>query len=262
MKKLILIIALCFCLGVSVNVYAGMYLISDSDFVPLTGNEQGSGLGTLDMTLFASATASNSGSGFDGDDACTDMPAGGEAVVSESYMTSMGEIREFYRLNFPDGQGGSTTNAMILYLDLNTNNATDVSLNSLNVVVDYDPTYGDGRDDPWLNDIPSASQNSTEWIYSGGTMETYLSRNKLLPVTQQGSGWADYGIVIGINPFDSRYLDSTRVMFNWSSGRHTTGGDEVFLSGEYAKEDVAPIPEPATIILLGMGGLALLKKRR
>lgn len=258
---IISIFGVCLCLLLTGVAAGETVIIDNNDFIALSGNEEGSGLGTLDLVLFAGATANNKGGDFNGDDACTDMPSGGGATsATESYITSVGELRDFYRLNFPDGNSptGSTVSEMVLFIDLNTDNTVDVNLNTLQVVVDYD-LYGGGdpRDDPYSNDISSAVQNSTDANFSYtpgvGSLEAEFTGPKTLPVLQQGSGWADYGIVLGIDPFDSRFQDSTRILFHWASTNHTTGGEEIFLSGRYAEGDVVDINDHVWSIEIAQG---------
>jgi hypothetical protein len=238
------------------------------------------GNGKLDLILFNF----NQGSGvnnnelkekgttiFNGDDANTDMPVGTgnpqSSGASESYITSIGDLRNFYRTTFPDGLGGSTINEIVLFVDLcetgqgQGNNTNDyITLNTLNVVVNYDPflPVPDIRNDPWNNDIDPATQNSTGSAFSGGTTIANLDAAitpKTLPVTAHGSGWADVLIFTGINPFDTAFTDETPILFFWESSDHEGGGTDIFISGTHA-------PEPGTMVLLGLGGLGLLARRR
>ena len=244
------------------GVSAGGAVISDSDIVPTTAGTVGSGNGTLDLVLFSSAggggISDNEVTGFNGDDANTDPPSGGDSAMSESYITSIGEIRDFYRLNFPDGQGGSLVSQIALFLDLNeSGTVNDIKLDTLQIVIDYNTWPGsDVRNDPLGNDISSAVQNSTGSGFSGGTIAASLDASpKTLPLNVQGAGFADYFILTGVNPFDGAFSDSTRVLFFWESHDHDDGGDTIFLSGEV-------IPEPGTLALLSLGAVAILVRKQ
>jgi len=235
-------------------------VIRDEDVIALTGNEVGSGNGTLDLILFTESAggSGNSTAGFNGDDGCTDMPTGsGTPSATESYVTSMGEVRDFFRLNYPDGEGGSTVHRIALFVDLNQTGATNVVLNQLDLVIDYDASFGDDRDDPAAADVTSRLQNSTGAGFSGGTLLASLDGPKTLPLNEQGGGWADYAIVIDVDPFDSAFTDQTRVLFHWSSTGHDDGGETIFLSGTHAD-----VPEPAVLGLLAAGAGLLLRRRR
>jgi len=241
------------------------YLIKDQDIVATTGSEIHSGNGLLDLILFGFAGGggvnenaySDASISFDGDDANTDMPTGGGGgAVAESYITSMGEIRDFYIVNFPDGQGGSLEDELAIFVDLNeTGQVNHITLGKLAVVVDFDEFPApDTRNEPDKHDIESAVQNSTGSADRGGTVLSKLDPTivpKVLPLNVQGAGFADYGILTGINPFDESYSDSTRAQFVWESSDHDDGGDKVFLSGSVRSQDV---PEPATMALLLLGG--------
>ena len=62
-----------------------------------------------------------------------------------------------------------------------------------------------------------------------------------------GAGHADKAIFTGINPFDSGFNDSTRILFHWASSNHNDGGETAFLSGTFAAHDLPgpQIPEPS-----------------
>ena len=253
------VIALAFNLVVMVSSTQAVFMISDDDIFATTGNEIHSGNGTLDYMFFTESMggAGNISGTFNGDNANTDSPTGGGGVFNESYITSIGELRDFYTLNFPDNQGGSTVNEMIVFIDINQTPHLDLALDVLTIIVDYDP-FGDVRDDPFGNDILSSIQNSTGDTYSGGTILAQLDGPKILSLVEQGAGWADYGIHTGINPFDEVFSDETRILLHWESHNHDDGGETIFLSGEYAGE----IPEPSMFGLLLLGVSALLRRKR
>src|SRR5262245_57448835 len=88
-------------------------VITSSQIIAMPSNAVGSGNGTLDLILLTESSGGSSTIAglFNGDDANTGMPTGnGNTTADESYITSMGELRAYYRLNFPDGNGGSTVN--------------------------------------------------------------------------------------------------------------------------------------------------------
>ena len=230
-------------------------VITDLDIIPTTGNEIPSGNGLLDFILFNGSTSGdeNECEGFNGDDANTDMPGGGVTTATESYITSIGELRTFYELCFPD----ELVTDVALSVDLNESVSDYITLDALTVVIDYDANYGDLRDDPASGDIDSDTQNLTEANFSGGTTVAWLDpliTPKTLDENEEGAGWADYTIVLGVNPYD--YPSDTRILIYWASHDHTDGGDTVFISGEYY------VPEPASISLLALGSLALMRRRR
>jgi hypothetical protein len=247
----VVVLAACV-LAVTLSVQADT--ITDTDIIATTGNEVQSGNGLLDFYLFDGATSleENQCDGFDGDDSNTDMPGGGETTALESYITSMGELQSFYDICFP----GIAVTDIALYVDLNeTGVEPHIYLDALTVVINYDPIYGDLRDNPASGDIDSTTQNLTNANFSGGTELASLDyAPKLLPVNEQGAGWADYGIILGINPYD--YPPETRVLFHLQSHDHTDGSETIFISGEYY------VPEPGSLSLLLLGGLALMRRTR
>jgi len=237
--------------------------ITDADIIPTTGNEVQSGNGTLDYIFFweggGVGVSENSAGSFDGDDANRDLPTGSSTTTaSESFVTSIGELRDFYILNFPDGMGGSTCHDIGLFVDVNQTGANkDLYLDTLTVVLNYD-AFGDDRDDPATYDVSSVLQESTGATFSGGTVLAQLDSfvPKYIGVNEQGAGWADYIIDLGIDPFDSGFSDSDRILFHWESHGHNDGGETIYLSGSYC------IPEPATMTLVGFGALLLLVRRK
>ncbi len=245
-----------------------VYIITDDDFLTLGDNEIGSGNGTLDFVFFLDAGGGGVSDNtkpsiiWDGDDANTDMPAGAPGgTAQESFVTSIGEIRDFYEMEFPGGMDGSTIVEIALFVDLNqTGSSPDLLLNDLRVVVDYldgsGVPFGDDRDDPWNTDVSPALQNMTELDFTG-TVLSQLGAPKLLALNEQGAGFGDYAIALGINPFDPAFSDDTRLLFFWDSQLHTDGGETVFLSGSYGI-----VPEPGTMLLVGLGAVALVARRK
>jgi len=246
----------------ALGVSAGGAVITDAEIVPTTAGMVPSGNGTLDLIMFGSAggggVTDNEVTGFNGDDANTDPPSGGSTTMSESYITSIGELRDFYELNFPDGSGGSLVSQIALFVDLTESGTVkDIKLDTLRIVIDYNSWPGpDVRNDPLGNDISTAVQNSTGSGFTGGTIVASLDASpKTLPENVSGAGFADYYILTGVNPFDGAFSDSTRVLVFWESHDHDNGGETIFLSGEV-------IPEPGTLALLGLGSVLMLIRRQ
>ncbi len=254
---------------------AGGAVITNDDIVAVPDNMIQSGNGHLDLILFTNVNGGGVNDNqykvsgnvlFDGDNANTDIPTGSTASASESYITSIGELRDFYRLNFPDGNGGSTVGELVLFLDLSQSGQSgsgDITLNKLDILINYNAfsPASDDRNDPLGNDISSNKQNGTGTSYTGGELISALDAGvapKSLQVVENGSGWADYMIFTGINPFDPTYSDDTKILFHWESSDHHGGGTDVFLSGAYHPL----VPEPATLALLGLGGITLLARRK
>lgn len=248
----------------------GPTLINDQRIVATTGKEVQSGQGHLDLLLLVNAAGggliSNEVSGafnFNGDDANTQMPAGGTTSVIGSYITSMGEIRAFYRGNFPGVPDHLRLDEIAIFVDLSEPGGagSDIVLNDLQVLIDYDDFIpsGDTRNSPSTEDITSAVQNSTGSSYAGGTVLAKLDpAPTTLPLIHPGLGWPDYYIKTGINPFDATYSDSTRILFFWNSKDHGDGGDKAFLSGEFQTF----VPEPGTLSIVMIGGLLAAVRRR
>ncbi len=263
---------------------ANAAVITDDDIVEIPEHIIQSGHGHIDLLLFGYANGAGVNNNqykvgpnvlFDGDDANSDMPVGTGnptgASASESYITSSGEFRAFYTLNFPDGNGGSLVSEIVLFVDLSetgqgqgANDNDNITLNKLDILINYNnfSPASDDRNDPWNNDISSSKQNGTGTSYTGGTLISSLDTGvapKVLQVTNNGSGWADQMIFTGIDPFDPSYSDDTKILFHWESSDHHGGGTDIFLSGSYHPHVV---PEPATLALLGLGGTVLMARRK
>ena len=242
----------------------------------------GSGVGTLDLILFSFSNggAFNSAGTFNGDNANTDLPSGGTSTASESYITSFGDLRNFYRFQFPDGSGGSTVNEIVFFVNVNeTGGIQQFDLNDLSLVITYTIPSDATRQNPFTNDIASTGatgQNSigTTWNTGNGTRIAKLGSDAPYAIDQAavGIGAIDQFILTGINPFDLAYSDSTRLLVYWNSSGHEGGGEVVFLSGAFNAQDLcgpttfpcpdnSTVPEPGSMLLFGSGLVGLLVGR-
>jgi hypothetical protein len=209
------------------------------------------------MFTFSGSEIQNTAGLFNGDNGNNTLPHSGGADTSsfaESYVTTAGELKAYYNLNFPS----VPIHEIVLFLDLNetSGGSPNNTLTKLDVVLN--PTSIQGNPNP-LGDVSSAAQAAINQVYAGGTTIANLNPQPAanLPVINQGAGFADYAIFTGIDPFGLN--DSDVLLFNVSMSLLSNGADDIFLSGSYAPSDV---PEPATLALLALGGLGLLRRRR
>jgi len=262
--------ALGLCAGVALlacaagPLHAGV--ITSSDILAVPKGTVGSGNGTLDYILFTSSQggAGNSDGSFNGDDANTDLPSGnGKTTADESFITSIGELRSFYILNFPNGSGGSTVNEIVVMVDVNeTGGPQTINLGTFDVWRNAGVTPpGDARNNPAANEISSAAQNSTNAAFTGGTKIANLDAAKVLGQVEIGGGFPDRAIFTGINPFDPAYAATDRILFHWTSSDHDNGGESIFLSGSIGPQDIPGAPEPASAALIAGGAVACLLRR-
>ena len=261
---------------------AGISIIDTTDIVPFPDPQPtGSGLGTLDLILFSfsSGGAGNNPSGpLDFDNANTQMPTGSTSTVSESYITSFGDLRQFYVLNFPDlttpDPNDSLVNQIVLFLNVNeTGGLQDFNLNEFSMVKDYTIPSGSAQQSPFTNDITSAQQNAIDatWKTGNGTRIAKLGAGTPYSIAQvaTGIGAIDQLIFTGINPFNPAYSDSTRLLFYVDASQLEAGGEVLFLSGTFRAQDFClpgqdctpqqpEIPEPSSLMLLGTSLLGML----
>lgn len=125
---------------------------------------------------FSGSEIGNASGGFDGDNAMTALPQGGGADTdsfAESYVTTAGELQSYYNLNF-----GATTIGEVeitLFLDLNETGAAAQQLNSLSTLdIILNPATINGNPNA-AGDVQAAVQNAIDQIFSGGTVESFLS---------------------------------------------------------------------------------------
>jgi len=251
-------------LGISVlgAMCAHADAITTPDIVPLPQRLVGSGNGTLDLRLFtfSGSEIQNSSGLFNGDNGNNTLPQGGGTdtlLFNESYVTTAGELKAYYNLNFLPG----SINQIVLFLDLNeTLGGSPINtLGKLDIVLN--PTSIQGNPNPYA-DVSSVSQAAINQVYSGGLLLANLNPQPAnnLPVNSQGAGFADYGIFTGIDPFSLN--DSDVLLFNISMSQLSNGAEEIFLSGIYGPSNIPPIPEPGCLGLLVVGGLGLAMHRR
>jgi hypothetical protein len=232
--------------------------LTTSNIVAIPLHVVGSGNGTLDLRMFtySGSEVANTVGSFNGDNGNTDLAHGGtldRLEWAESYVTTAGDLKNYYRLNFPTG----AVNEVVLFLDLNETGGGSPTntLRKLDIVLN--PTSIQGNPNP-IGDVTSSTQNTINQIYSGGVKLASLNPEPAdnIPVNSQGAGFADYAIYTGLNPF--LFNDSDVLLFNVSMGDLSNGPEEIFLSGTYSGTDVFPIPEPSTGALAGLAIGALL----
>ncbi len=241
--------------------------IGSSDILAIPSGVTGSGNGTLDLRLgtFSGSEIDNSSGSFDADNGNNTLSqGGGDPSFDESYVTTAGELQDYYTLNF----GATTTGEieLVLFLDLNETGVTGEATNTLDLLdIILNPASIQGDPDP-SGDVTSVEQAFIDQVFTGGTTLAELDPEPAdnLPVNSQGAGFADYAISTGIDPFALAASDV--LLFNFSMDLLNDGAEEIFLSGTFSGTDVGlpPIPEPSTALLLGGGllGLAALGRRR
>jgi hypothetical protein len=235
---------------------ASAVLITSSDAVVIPVNTVGSGNGTLElrmMTHSGSEIANNhTGLPFNlnADNGNNTLPHNNSvASFAESYFTTAGEIQNFYRLNFPDGFGGSTVSELVLMFDLAENSGVEATNNLLTALdIISGPTVG--ALDP-NGDLTSSQQAGINQSYTGGTVLANLAAPISLPTVATGQGHSDYAIFTGINPFT--IVPSTPLLFNISMTGLSNGSEEVFLDKVLSGTDIMQaIPEASSFASFGV----------
>jgi hypothetical protein len=200
------------------------------------------------MFTYSGSEIQNSAGSFDGDNGNNTLPQGGGADTLsffESYITTAGDLKQFFNLNFPS----NSIHELVVYLDLNETGGGQPTntLRKLDIVLN--PATVQGNPNP-AGDVSSAAQAGIDQVYTGGSLLSKLNPEPAanLPVNNQGAGFADYAIFTGIDPFTLN--DSDVLLFNISMSELNNGAEEIFLSGNYSPGDItSSIPEP------GMGPL-------
>jgi hypothetical protein len=260
MNRFCALVALVLVIGLSKYNYADV--LTSANVVVVDVGTVGSGNGNLDLVFFNSSGERDNVFGlFNGDNSNNTLPNGGSGdggSFAESYLTTAGELQQFLLLNFPDGNGGSTVNELLLILDLNESGPGS-AVNSFNLLqIVLNPSTVNGNPDPFA-DIAAADQAMINQMFTGGTIMATTLAPFNLSISAQGNGQSDYAIFTGINPFSLNASDV--LLFNFSMSSLSSGGETLFVSGTYSATDVA-VPEPSTVTLLILAGTVLSVRRR
>jgi hypothetical protein len=253
----------CFVYGVGFLAFsqaiAGAALIQTSDIVAIPSGVTGSGNGTLDLRMLTSSGTEidNDAGLFDGDNGNNTLPNSGGADTSafaESYVTTVGKLKAFYTLNFAP----NSIDEILVFLDLNETGGGEPNNTLVKLDIILNPASIQASPFPTPS-VTSAQQAAIQQVFTGGTLIASLNPQPALniPVNNQGAGFADYAIFTGVNPFALN--DADVLLFNVSMATLNNGGEELFLSGEFAPGDI--VPEPACAAVFALAGLAARRRR-
>ena len=155
----------------------------------------------------------------------------------------------------------NSSDVSYLEFTLGSTTATDVYLNL------YHPLEGGGPDSPWDIVVKAAEYSFEESTFTDDDI---------------GDTWSSIGTIEDVETLDVWYTLDVTTWYNANLGNtmsmfltrdsQPSGSGVVFedkegsLTGEGATYgpslDVTEVPEPATMLLLGLGGLALIRKKR
>jgi hypothetical protein len=228
----------------------------DMTIQPLETGQVKSAVGGLDLIVATGqegvGVLNNEFGGLNIDDSNSDLPTGGIGSAEESYITTVGEIRAFLDQMF----GPGVVNNLVIFTDMQQSQQESIQIDLFEVVLN--PT---NVPDP-SGDVTTDEQNAIEGTFTNGTVLSSTTPDVVAPITlQAGSGWADWAIITGINPYDPALLNSDTILFHFVGQEFTAASETLFISGTATIIDT---PEPATLAAFGVGliGLAMLRRRR
>jgi hypothetical protein len=110
-----------------------------------------------------------------------------------------------------------------------------------------------------LNSPSVPNDHPAPWVYVPGSY-SIQGDTALYEESYTGSGFDDYAMYAATMNLDLFGADDWFVVefnFDWLND----GGEEFFMTGTFVPPDTPPIPEPSTIILLGLGLLGIVGMR-
>lgn len=228
----------------------------DMTIQPLETGQVKSAVGGLDVIIATGQNGigvlNNEFGSLNIDDSNSDLPTGGTSTAEESWITTVGEIRAFLDQQF----GPSAVNNLVIFTDMQQSQQQSITIELFEVVLN--PTNVPDAS----GDVTTDEQNAIENTFVGGTVLRSTEPDVVAPVTlQAGSGWADWAIITGLNPYDPSLLVTDRLLFHFVGEEFTAASETLFISGSATIVDT---PEPATLAAFGVGiiGLAMLRRRR
>jgi len=289
-----LIIALVFCLTGSAYATYDIILISDCD-APGTnpdGNHADDALVEWLESLGYTVDTSGMGKAYQENNNPFDDPAKVGALESAglvivSHMTNSGgyddDRKAWNELNNPlllcsghltsggsDQKWGWTTGGS----SDAEKTVTDIDVVDLHPFIPTTPSLFDWSQAPTSGEAPKGVYlpNSSEEIVAGGVVVATLDGQPMLidyaagTDFDAGNSGAEYGVAGGRRAFLGHWGYDVELYYGEGDPRNGPASWGDFITDDYkalmAQTIAEMIPEPATIVMLGLGGLALLRRRR